>query len=71
MGFLKEDVYVAQPPSFVDPSFPSHVCKLHVPMGLSRHLGHGFISLAYLLIRNGFRQSQAYHSLLFFIREIV
>lgn len=66
MGFLKEDVYVAQPPGFVDPSFPSHVCKLHASMGLSRHLEYGFINLAYLLIRNGFRQSQADHSLFIF-----
>lgn len=28
-GFLKEDVYMTQPPGFVNPSRPSHVCKLN------------------------------------------
>ncbi|CAL2261274.1 unnamed protein product [Prunus armeniaca] len=27
--FLQEDVYMAQLPSFIDPTRPSHVCKLH------------------------------------------
>ncbi|CAN6686987.1 unnamed protein product [Malus baccata var. baccata] len=27
-GTLKEDVYMVQPPGFVDPSKPTHVCKL-------------------------------------------
>ena len=27
-GFLKEDVYMIQPPGFVDPTHPDHVCKL-------------------------------------------
>ena len=26
--FLSEDVYMAQPPSFIHPSYPHHVCKL-------------------------------------------
>jgi hypothetical protein len=28
-GFLKEDVYMAQPQGFIDPLRPHHVCKLH------------------------------------------
>ncbi|CAL9000116.1 unnamed protein product [Prunus brigantina] len=28
-GFLQEDVYMAQPPGFIDPTRPSYVCKLH------------------------------------------
>jgi hypothetical protein len=28
-GFLKEDVYMAQPQGFIDPLRPNHVCKLH------------------------------------------
>ena len=28
-GFLKEEVYMQQPPSYVDPLHPSYVCKLH------------------------------------------
>jgi hypothetical protein len=27
-GFLSEDVYMVQPPGFLHPSFPNHVCKL-------------------------------------------
>jgi hypothetical protein len=27
-GFLSEDVYMVQPPGFVHPSFPNHVCRL-------------------------------------------
>ncbi|KAI5352181.1 hypothetical protein L3X38_005072 [Prunus dulcis] len=28
-GFLQEDVYMAQPPGFIDPTCPSYICKLH------------------------------------------
>jgi len=28
-GILVEDVYMEQPLGFVDPAFPSYVCKLH------------------------------------------
>lgn len=28
-GVLKEDVYMQQPPGYVDPVHPSFVCKLH------------------------------------------
>lgn len=28
-GILKEDVYMQQPPGFIDPARPSHVCKLN------------------------------------------
>ena len=28
-GFLKEDIYMEQPPSFVNPSHPTWVYKLH------------------------------------------
>ncbi len=27
-GFLKETVYMEQPPSYINPAFPHHVCKL-------------------------------------------
>jgi histone deacetylase 1/2 len=28
-GVLTEEVYMKQPPDFVDPTLPSHVCRLH------------------------------------------
>jgi len=28
-GFLNEDVYMAQLPSFLHPQYPQHICKLH------------------------------------------
>jgi len=28
-GFLKEEVYMEQPPGYVDQHFPYHVCRLH------------------------------------------
>ena len=28
-GFLKEEVYMQQPPGYVDHQFPHHVCRLH------------------------------------------
>ena len=28
-GFLKEEVYMHQPPKYVDPNHPDYVCKLH------------------------------------------
>jgi hypothetical protein len=28
-GFLKEDVFMQQPPGYVDSAFPTLVCKLH------------------------------------------
>jgi hypothetical protein len=27
-GFLSEDVHMVQPPGFINPSYPQHVCKL-------------------------------------------
>jgi hypothetical protein len=39
-GLLHEDVYMKQPPSFVDSSHPDHLCKLDKSLyGLKRVLG--------------------------------
>ena len=43
-GFLKEEVYVAQPKGFVDPHFPNHVLYLKKTLyGLKQDLEHGMI----------------------------
>jgi hypothetical protein len=28
-GWLSEDVFMTQPPGFIHPQFPNHICKLH------------------------------------------
>jgi hypothetical protein len=28
-GILQEEMYMAQPSGFVDPTLPSHMCRLH------------------------------------------
>ena len=28
-GVLQEEVFMSQPPGYVDPDHPEHVCKLH------------------------------------------
>ena len=43
-GFIKEEVYVKQPPCFENPKFPNRVSKLQKTLyGLKRHLELGMI----------------------------
>jgi histone deacetylase 1/2 len=62
---LYEDVYMAQPPGFLHPQYPQHVCKLHKSIyGLRQAPRAWFSRLTNKLQAIGFKGSQADHSLL-------
>ncbi|KAJ9547789.1 hypothetical protein OSB04_020332 [Centaurea solstitialis] len=54
-GKLNEEVYVAQPPGFVDPKFPDHVYKLNkAPYGLKQAPRAWYDTLSTFLLSKGF-----------------
>jgi Reverse transcriptase (RNA-dependent DNA polymerase) len=58
-GDLYETVYMAQPPGFVDPTCPSHVCLLHKSLyGLKQSPRAWFNTLTSALLSYGFKGSQ-------------
>ncbi|CAM8971397.1 unnamed protein product [Rhodiola kirilowii] len=63
-GFLQEDVYMSQPPGFIDPSRPTHVCKLLKSIyGLKQAPRIWFERMSHFLLAVGFRLSKADSSL--------
>lgn len=63
-GFLDEKVYMTQPQSFVDPSNPSLVCKLHKALyGLKQAPRTWFSTFFSFLLQNGFHSSHCDSSL--------
>ncbi|KAK1557064.1 hypothetical protein Q3G72_017242 [Acer saccharum] len=63
-GILHEDVFMTQPPSFVDPHRPHHVCKLQKALyGLKQAPRAWFSRFSQFLIQFGFKQSTADSSL--------
>ena len=63
-GFLKEDIYMEQPPSFVNPSHPTWVYKLHRALyGLKQVPRAWFECLHSKLLTLGFHSSKAHTSL--------
>ncbi|KAI5343890.1 hypothetical protein L3X38_011766 [Prunus dulcis] len=63
-GSLSEDVYMRQPPGFVDPHQPDHVCKLNKAIyGLKQAPWAWFQHFSQFLLRVGFTQSQADNSM--------
>ena len=63
-GFLKEEVFMQQPPGYVDSQFPSHVCKLHKSLyGLKQAPRAWFDRFTSQLLHLGFVPSLADPSL--------
>ena len=57
-GTLTDDVYVSQPPGFIDPHYSSHVCKLHKALyGLKQAPRARYMELKNYLITMGFRNT--------------
>jgi hypothetical protein len=67
-GWLSEDVYMTQPPGFIHPQFPHHICKLHKALyGLKQAPRAWFSRLSDRLLELGFIGSHSDSSL--FIRR--
>ena len=65
-GKLDEEVYVEQPPSFVDPKFPNHVYKLDKALyGLKQEPRAWYETLSKFLLENGFTRGTIDKTLFF------
>ena len=63
-GHLSEDVYMSQPPGFIDPDYPTYVCKLRKAIyGLKQAPRAWYHELRQFLITSGFENSYADTSL--------
>jgi hypothetical protein len=63
-GVLTEEVYMKQPSGFVDPTFPSHVCRLHKSLyGLKQAPRAWYTRLSDFLLSIGFLASKVDTSL--------
>lgn len=59
-GILQEDIYMLQPPGFVDSTLPNHVCKLHKsPYGLQQAPRDWFNCFSSYLTALGFHRTYA------------
>lgn len=66
-GHLQEDVYIKQPPGFVDSDYPHHICKLDKSLyGLKQAPRAWFSRLSSTLVQLGFTASKADVSLFIF-----
>lgn len=71
-GSLSEQVYVCQPPGFVDPSHPNHVCRLNKALyGLRQAPRAWYTELRTFLLQIGFVTSAADASLFIHSSESV
>jgi hypothetical protein len=63
-GILEEEVYMEQPPEFIEPSCPDFVCRLHKSIyGLKQAPRAWFTRLTHALLNLGFPASQVDYSL--------
>jgi histone deacetylase 1/2 len=63
-GYLHEEVYMRQPPGFIDPQLPNHVCKLVRSLyGLKQAPRAWFQRFSDYLLELGFEESKADYSL--------
>ncbi|CAH9133554.1 unnamed protein product [Cuscuta epithymum] len=63
-GSLNEEVFMTQPPGYVDKCNPTHVCRLRKALyGLKQAPRAWYQELANFLLSSGFRKSQADNSL--------
>ena len=70
-GFLKEDVYVAQPKGFIDPHFLDHVLYLKKAFfGLKQAPRAWYDWLTQYLVSHGFTRGQADQTLLHLFKRI-
>jgi hypothetical protein len=66
-GFLKEDVYMRQPPSYEDKTLPHYICKLDKALyGLKHALRAWYARLSTKLLELGFKILKADNSLFYF-----
>jgi hypothetical protein len=71
-GTLQEDVFMEQPPGFIDSKFPHHVCKLQKSIyGLKQAPRAWFTKLATTLLALGFSESKVDYSLFILHRSDV
>ncbi|PKU80641.1 Retrovirus-related Pol polyprotein from transposon TNT 1-94 [Dendrobium catenatum] len=69
-GSLTDDVYMEQPKGFVDPNYPSYVCKLNKALyGLKQAPRQWFSTFTDYLLSWGFEFSNADPSLLFYSKH--
>ncbi|KAK1417226.1 hypothetical protein QVD17_26351 [Tagetes erecta] len=67
-GHISETIYMEQPPGFVDPKLPNHVCKLNKALyGLKQAPRAWFHRLSTFLLSYGFKCSRADPSLFIFL----
>ncbi|KAL3819930.1 hypothetical protein ACJIZ3_005835 [Penstemon smallii] len=71
-GELQEDVFMSQPPGYIHPQYPNHVCKLHKSLyGLRQAPRAWFSKLSDKLKSLGFQESKADTSLFIFRKSAI